>query len=152
MRELDPQADWHLQFWQLRGNGENLSPAGILPDLMAYLPAPSYASTITAPLTLRLNADGSLDSTWNNTSATNFEAFDLALQSDGRIIVGGRLKDGKTRGAVIRLMQNGGLDTNFHASVNVADHVGQILVTSNDKILSAAPFGPAAVLRLQPDG
>jgi uncharacterized delta-60 repeat protein len=68
----------------------------------------------------RLNANGSLDTTFNKTgkAITNFGANDtswaLALQPDGRIVMAG-LKDTGTTGtfALARYNTNGSLDTTF---------------------------------------
>ena len=64
----------------------------------------------------RLNSDGTLDHTFTNPSADNVGvATALALQPDGKIIVGGTFSmfGGQSRHGVARMNSNGGLDNSF---------------------------------------
>jgi len=63
----------------------------------------------------RLNADGSLDETFNTESGTDKEIFSVALQSDGKILIGGKFTafKGKDRKGIARLHPDGTLDTSF---------------------------------------
>jgi uncharacterized delta-60 repeat protein len=63
----------------------------------------------------RLNADGSLDMSFNPGVSFDNDVFALAVQSDGRIVVGGlfRLFGGVARGGIARLNTDGSLDTSF---------------------------------------
>lgn len=70
----------------------------------------------------RLNADGTLDATFQLTTdayVIDMAPVCLALQADGKILVGGRihlfLQDGSQRSSLIRLNANGSLDTTFDA-------------------------------------
>ena len=71
----------------------------------------------------RLNADGNLDTTFN--PGANGEIYSLALQADGKILVGGNfsmLGGGGTgesaRSRIARLNANGSLDTSFDPGAN----------------------------------
>ena len=65
---------------------------------------------------IRLNNDGSLDT---NFSANVPSLFAMALQTDGKIVVGGAFTsiDGQPRNYLARLDSQGGLDTNFNPNV-----------------------------------
>src|SRR5262249_42356936 len=75
---------------------------------------------------VRLNADGSVDTTFNpgtGTSTTNglpHTADTLALQTDGRVILGGRFQkfNNITQSYLARLNSDGSLDTNFSPVVD----------------------------------
>lgn len=78
----------------------------------------------------RLETDGSLDTAfdpvisgppWSN------ETYDLALQSDGKILVAGDIwtVDGTSRRGVARILPDGGLDTTF-ADPDVADETPRV--------------------------
>src|SRR5690606_28191869 len=85
----------------------------------------------------------------------------LALQSDGKIIVGGRFTsyNGTARGRVARLNTDGSLDTTFAAvGVGADAQVEAVLVQPDGQILVAGNFnnynGTARqkVVRLNTDG
>ncbi len=63
----------------------------------------------------RLNTDGSLDPGFNPGTGPNDEVHALALQPDGKILVGGKFTSvaGQARSGLARLNANGVLDTTF---------------------------------------
>jgi uncharacterized delta-60 repeat protein len=64
----------------------------------------------------RLNADGSLDTSFlNGLAGTDYDVTSLALQPDGRVLIGGEFTtvNGVTRNGVARLNADGSLDTTF---------------------------------------
>ena len=67
----------------------------------------------------RFNSDGSLDTTFNGTGKTTIDfgyddrATSVAIQSNGKIVVGGYDDGGSADFAVARLNTNGSLDTSF---------------------------------------
>jgi uncharacterized delta-60 repeat protein len=94
----------------------------------------------------RLNASGGFDSTFNPSSgAENGTVFAVALQSDGKVLIGGSFTkvNGVDRNRIARLDSNGTLDTDFLSDdpENEPDLVG---VTGQNGIVRA--------LLLQPDG
>jgi uncharacterized delta-60 repeat protein len=98
---------------------------------------------------LRLNADGSLDTSFNNygvaTTGTDDFVFSIAVQPDGKILIGGRFTsyngDANASDCVARLNTDGSLDTSF----NYGSQTG---ITGNgDKL-----FWRVYTLVLQPDG
>jgi uncharacterized delta-60 repeat protein len=71
----------------------------------------------------RLNSDGSLDTTFNTGTGANFTVYTTAVQSDGKIIVGGYFSNfnGSNKGYIVRLHTNGSVDSTFNISGTGAD-------------------------------
>jgi len=97
----------------------------------------------------RLNADGTEDVAFNtNTgSAFNNRVRSLALQSDGKILVGGSFTeyDGNTRNRLVRLEANGTEDTAFYTNLGsgfgpAASYVASIKIQTDGKILAAGGY------------
>ena len=67
----------------------------------------------------RLNADGSLDSTFNPGTGANTSVYSVAVQGDGRIVLGGSFTaiNGVTRNSIGRLLPAPGV-LSFSASTN----------------------------------
>ncbi len=89
----------------------------------------------------RLNADGTLDSDFNpNPSGTNSAVFSLAVQTDGKILVGGRFTSigGQTRNRIARLDATTGLADLFDA--NSDGQVNRIALAANGKIVVVGEF------------
>ena len=107
----------------------------------------------------RLNYDGSLDNTFPPTgsvSINNGEVRTIALQSDGKIIIGGILPwFGKN---IVRLLANGYSDSTFNAGANVNDSVNNICIQSDGKIIVGGNFnnyigsGKNKIVRLDTNG
>ena len=64
----------------------------------------------------RLNADGSLDATFNPGTGANSTVYSIAVQPDGKILIGGNFTsvNGTTRGRIARLNTDGSLDATFN--------------------------------------
>lgn len=123
-------------------------------------------------LVIRLNPDGTLDSSFNgggiftrDHAGFNDTATSLLLQDDGRLLVGGSVsQDGNTAKAlVLRLNADGTLDTTFGVGgVQVLDYQGQdtagaALAWYDDKILITGrtfdgTYNHFALARLLGDG
>jgi uncharacterized delta-60 repeat protein len=92
----------------------------------------------------RLNADGTLDATFGNGltgASANVEA--IALQEDGRILVGGFFTaiNGVSRNRIARLERNGALDPSFgDGSAGASAPVTAIALQPDRKILLAGHF------------
>lgn len=109
----------------------------------------------------RLNADGSLDTTFNpGTGATGGLIVEsIALQTDGKIIIGGGFTtyNGTTRNGIARLNSDGSLDTSFNPGSGVS-YVFDIALQNDGKILIGGDFatynGTARnrIARLDTDG
>ncbi|MBA3634533.1 MAG: VCBS repeat-containing protein [Acidobacteria bacterium] len=91
----------------------------------------------------RLNADGSLDTNFNpiNSSNTFLTVNTIALQSDGKILIGGVFNSvgGQTRTGIARLNADGSLDASFNPTFGNAA-IQSILVQSDGKIMVGGTF------------
>jgi len=90
----------------------------------------------------RLNADGSLDTTFNPVSGASAFVRALALQSDGKVVLGGAFTyvNGVTRNRVARLDADGSLDTNFNPNPGADDTVYALALQSDGKVLAGGSF------------
>ena len=91
----------------------------------------------------RLNADGTLDATFNPPFGANNDVNDLALQSDGKIVIGGEftgVNGVNNKFRLARLLSNGTLDTNFNPGFNASIYA--VETQADDKILVGGGFTP----------
>ncbi|HSH67641.1 MAG TPA: delta-60 repeat domain-containing protein, partial [Bacteroidia bacterium] len=72
-------------------------------------------NTCTANNLVRLNADGTLDHTFNKTTGANGTIRASAIQKNGKIIIGGNFYayQYKSRNHIARLTKNGTIDNSF---------------------------------------
>ncbi len=94
---------------------------------------------------VRLNSDGSIDTSFNTgTGFTNTDiVYSVALQSDGKILVGGDFtsyNNNTPYNFLVRLNTDGSLDTSFNSGgigfyIEDDNYVRTIMVQSDDKIL-----------------
>jgi len=98
----------------------------------------SYNGIIRSYIT-RLNADGSLDPTFNVGTGTgaSSEIFTSAIQSDGKIIIGGQFNtyNGTASRRIARLNTDGNLDTTFNVGTGASPFVSTIAIQSDGKII-----------------
>ncbi len=110
----------------------------------------------------RLNVDGSVDTTFNPGSAANDVVNAIAIQLDGRVLVGGSFFqfNGTNLNRLARLNADGSLDTNFVANIGdgVNNTVKGIAVQADNRILVAGLFTQVnglscnRIVRLLPSG
>lgn len=89
----------------------------------------------------RLNPDGSVDTSFSfGGSGFNGIVFSIAIQNDGKIIVGGYFTsfNGLSAGRIIRLNADGSKDTSFNGGFN--DYVNSIVIQADGKILVGGLF------------
>jgi len=102
----------------------------------------------------RLRADGAVDGTFDAGTGPSDGVWALALQSDGRVLIGGDFAfvGGQPHGHIARLQSDGTLDSAFTYSVN--GRVAAIAVQSDDKIVVGGNFTlpHQYLMRLQPAG
>lgn len=104
----------------------------------------------------RLNADGSVDPTFNCPECLSFFPKGVTFQPDGKIIVSGTSELASGTGRIIRVNQNGNLDTSFKAPITgrpkeiIVQPDGKILVTYVDS--SGASSTQDSVRRINNDG
>jgi uncharacterized delta-60 repeat protein/uncharacterized repeat protein (TIGR01451 family) len=102
---------------------------------------PNYNTIPTSYLT-RLNNDGTLDGTFNTGFGLNGTVFAIALQPDGKIVVGGDFTsiNGTSRNRIARLNPDGSLDLSFDPGAGVDDSVRAIAVQSDGRIVIGGAF------------
>jgi uncharacterized delta-60 repeat protein len=90
----------------------------------------------------RLNSDGSLDTTFDSSSGADGVVYAIAIQDDGKIVVGGWFYKygGVTRQGIARLNTNGSLDTTFDSSSGTNSLVETVAIQSDGKILIGGCF------------
>ena len=115
----------------------------------------------------RLNANTTLDGSFNPGTGADGTVFALALQSDGKILIGGVFTNvsGVSHRGIARLNSNGSLDTTFDPGVGVQGsshgapaNVKSIVVQTNGQILIGGFFSECGglprngIARLNADG
>ena len=98
---------------------------------------------ISAGRIIRLNEDGSYDTTFNTTiGATTGIVYDIALQLDGEIIIVGSFTkyNNSPVNRVARLLPNGTLDSTFLTGSGSALNITHAKVLSDQKILLTGNF------------
>lgn len=90
----------------------------------------------------RLNTDGSLDNTFNPGTGANDRVAAIAIQNDGKIIIGGYFTeyDGISKNYVARLNQDGTLDETFNNGLGADGWIKAISIQSDGKIIIAGSF------------
>jgi uncharacterized delta-60 repeat protein len=104
----------------------------------------------------RFNADGSLDAGFDVGVGPDSSILALALQSDGKLLVGGGFStfNGVTHNRIVRLNTDGSVDASFN-TVELNSSVTSIVVQDDGKILVAGGFAinhQIYITRLNADG
>jgi uncharacterized delta-60 repeat protein len=109
---------------------------------------------------IRLNTDGSIDTSFVIGTGFNGYTNNIVLQSDGKILVGGDFSSysGASRNDIIRLNTDGSVDTSFVIGTGFNDTVNVIKVQLDGKILVGGNFTSYSgasrndIIRLNADG
>ena len=91
---------------------------------------------------VRLNTDGSVDETFQSDVTVDGSIAGLAVDSRGRVIVGGNFStfdDFATRN-LARLNSNGALDKSFQCTHDFDRSVSRVAVTADDDVIAAGNF------------
>lgn len=117
---------------------------------------------VSAPRLLRLNSDGSRDTSFDpgTAFAYNQGASDIALQQDSKIVIGGSFTsfNGLPTGNLVRLNTDGSVDFTFNVSGGFNDSVRQITQQPDGKLILVGAFTYYAgytrnrIIRLNDDG
>ncbi|MDL5048778.1 gliding motility-associated C-terminal domain-containing protein [Oscillatoria amoena NRMC-F 0135] len=85
----------------------------------------------------RIDANGTFDSSFNPGSGADDQVRRIKIQSDGRIIIGGRFVnyDGSARNRIARLNSNGTIDVSFNPGTGFNDQVESIALQSDGRIV-----------------
>jgi uncharacterized delta-60 repeat protein len=91
---------------------------------------------------VRLNTDGSLDTSFNPNSSFNGNVYSTAIQSDGKIIAGGNstIFNGTSIGCIARLNTDGSLDASFNNGTGYNSDVWTISIQADGKIITGGYF------------
>ena len=109
---------------------------------------------------IRLNSDGSKDSTFNIGSGFNVQTNSIKIQSDGKILVGGNFTtfSGSSQNYLIRLNSDGSKDSTFNIGSGFDGPINSIAIQSDGKILVGGNFyefsgeSQIRLIRLNSDG
>jgi len=115
---------------------------------------------ITANNIIRLNADGSVDASFVVGTGFNSTVNSVAIQSDGKILIGGFFTtyQGVAANRIIRLNTNGSIDTSFISTTGFNSTAETITIQSDGKILVGGNFityqgiSYNRIIRLNADG
>ena len=90
----------------------------------------------------RLNADGSLDTGFDPGAGASNEVDAIALQPNGKIVIGGRFTTvgGTGRSRIARLNANGALDTGFAPGDGASYTVYAVTLQPDGKVLIGGGF------------
>jgi uncharacterized delta-60 repeat protein len=92
----------------------------------------------------RLNVDGSTDTSFGASGGPNGTVADVAVQTDGKILIGGAFTNvqGVSRGGLARLNADGSVDASFGAGIGAGTNgtVNEVELQTNGKILLAGSF------------
>ncbi|WP_415831473.1 T9SS type A sorting domain-containing protein, partial [Flavobacterium terrigena] len=91
---------------------------------------------------VKLNLDGSIDSSFSVNSGFNLAIYCLEVQSDDKIIVGGNFTtfNGQTFNRLVRLNTDGSLDTSFNIGTGCNNIIYDIEIDNNGLILVGGKF------------
>lgn len=119
----------------------------------------SYNGTLQNSI-VRLNADGTNDTTFNIGSGFNNGVMTMVIQQDNKIIIGGYFTSykGVTENRIIRINANGNKDNVFNNTVGFNETVISIALQSNGKMIVVGSFtsykgvDEKRIIRLNVDG
>ncbi len=90
----------------------------------------------------RVNADGTLDNTFNPGTGASSTVGTLALQPDGKVIIGGSFTtyNGTSRNRIARLNADGTLDNTFNPGTGASGGVLSLALQPDGKVLIGGAF------------
>lgn len=145
------------------GNGANgiVNDLKIQPDgkVMIVGQFTSYRST-TRNRIARINSNGTVDTNFSPSSGANNTINTVALQADGKYIIGGSFTtfNRTSRNRIARINSTGTLDTGFNPGIGANNTVKSLLILSDGKIVIGGNFttvngnSRVRVARLNPTG
>jgi uncharacterized delta-60 repeat protein len=154
--------DWTAPLIPLPGANGTVNDIVVQPDGKILIAGgfTTYNSTPRKYIA-RLNSDGSLDTSFDSSTGANSDVNVVAVQSDGKILIGGGFTayNSTTRNYVARLNSNGSLDTNFNPSTGANNIVWDLAVQPADnKVVIVGRFTSynnttrSKIARLNTDG
>jgi uncharacterized delta-60 repeat protein len=106
----------------------------------------------------RINANGTLDGTFNIGTGPQNSVHAIAIQPDNKIIIGGLISNfnGVYVNRIARLNSDGSYDASFNQSVTIGGEINVIAVQSDGKIICGGSFSNGGnfrnLVRLNADG
>lgn len=97
-----------------------------------------FYNNIPVSKIIRLNTDGSLDSSFNNGTIVSNYIYDMALQSDGKILIATQYNNTSRR--IERLNSDGTLDASFNLGIGTNFDIFTIATLFDGKILIGGNF------------
>jgi uncharacterized delta-60 repeat protein len=90
----------------------------------------------------RLNADGTLDTTFNPGTGANGSVMALAVQPNGKLLMGGNFTTVNTISlpGIARLLSNGAVDTNFNPGTGANGNVEALALQNDGKVVLGGSF------------
>jgi uncharacterized delta-60 repeat protein len=118
------------------------------------------ASGIDPYVTSAAGQDGAVDPTFQSGSGPNNDVGAIAVQTDGKILIGGNFTsyNGVGRNRIARLNADGSLDPGFEPGAGSNGHVETMAMQTDGKVLITGGFtsyngvGRNRIARLNPDG
>jgi uncharacterized delta-60 repeat protein len=115
---------------------------------------------VSANRIVRLNTDFSIDDTFDYGTGFNGAVNAIAIQSDGKVLVGGNFTTykGTSRNRIVRLNTDGSLDNTFSIGTGFNNTVWAIVIQPDNKILVGGVFtsysgvSESRIIRLNTDG
>lgn len=94
------------------------------------------------PFLARLEADGSLDATFNPGAGANSLVYSIAVQPDGKLVVGGEFTSfgGLLNNRIVRLRPNGTLDSSINFGAGANQFIASIALQTDGAILIGGGF------------
>ena len=121
----------------------------VLPDgkIIAVGRFEYYGETPVANL-IRLNADGTLDDTFDAGTGIMGQTMSLALQPDGKVIVGGLFStvNGVTRNMIARINTDGSVDDTFVPAAGDSVSALDLIIQPDGKIVAGGNFHDSEVI------
>lgn len=142
-------------------NGNGIFALALQPDGKILIGGQFFSVNGTTVNNLaRLNADGSLDNTFDVSGIGSFYIYSIAVQPDGKILLGGSFQQAQPFGyiGIIRINSNGNIDNSFSTSTQFSYYVNKILLLPNGQIYIGGSFpnyagsGRARIARLNSNG
>jgi uncharacterized delta-60 repeat protein len=139
-----PDTNFNGNVWSDYSDDENVYAIALQPD-GKVLVGGSFATQIGTDFPFgvaRLNADGSLDTTFNPGTGASGSVSSLALQTDGTVVIGGSFTsvNGTSRSRIARLNGDGRLDTSFDPGSGANDFVRSVTLQFDGKVLIGGVF------------